>query len=215
MHAFDDQSLWNIAPQNDPLFTKLKEDTAKADNKTAFGAFAKEFASGTPCDQLKRSVSHYGDVVNALTEFTKKFLQERNIFRRQKNHRLADLRMIDDQIKSDCFIENCTMEDMDNALSYLGKAKYGLLRWAKVIDDQIEDQNKVALSYFSKRAGNIVEAGQGLSLRRYIVNVKSIATNAVKRTSIPGKDIVENDIKEIGKEVLLTAFVAMDFTLTI
>ena len=41
MHAFDEQSLWNIAPQNDPLFTKLKEDTIKADNKTAFTAFAK------------------------------------------------------------------------------------------------------------------------------------------------------------------------------
>ena len=86
-----------------------------------------EFSSGTPCEQLKRSINHYGDVVGALTDFTKKFLQERNIFRRQKNHRLADLRMIDDQIKSDCFIENCTMEDMDNALSYLGKAKYGKL----------------------------------------------------------------------------------------
>ena len=75
----------------------------------------------------------------------------------------------------------------------------GLLRWANVMENQIEDQNKVALSYFSKRAGDIVEASQGLSLRRYIVNVKSIATNAVKRTSIPGKDEVENDIKEIGK----------------
>ena len=41
MHAFDEQSLWNIAPQNDPLFTKLKEDTVKAENKSAFNAFAK------------------------------------------------------------------------------------------------------------------------------------------------------------------------------
>lgn len=75
----------------------------------------------------------------------------------------------------------------------------GTIRWASVIENQIEDQNKVALSYFSRRAGDIVEANNGLSLRSYIVNVKSLASRAIKKATIPGKSAVEDEIKEIGK----------------
>ena len=56
----------------------------------------------TLCGQLRNSVDRYQQIVDPLSDFTESFLQEKIMFYRQKNRRLADLRMIDDQIKSDC-----------------------------------------------------------------------------------------------------------------
>ena len=56
----------------------------------------------TSCGQFHGSVNRYSGIINPLSEFTENFLQEKIMFYRQKNRRLADLRMIDDQIKSDC-----------------------------------------------------------------------------------------------------------------
>ncbi|XP_002169063.3 uncharacterized protein LOC100203318 [Hydra vulgaris] len=204
IHAFEERSLWQIAPSNDPLFDKAPGDNqilandATPDNQP----FVKEIERKTSCDQLKSSVNRYSDIINPLAEFTEDFLQEKIMFYRQKNRRLADLRMIDDQIKSDCFLENCTMEDMDNALSYLGRAKDGTLKWASVIENQIEEQNKVALSYFSKRAEEVIKVDNGVTLRQYISKVKEIAQTAIKKSEvIMHKAETDDKIMKLAQEL--------------
>ena len=53
-----------------------------------------------------------------------------------------------------------------------------------MIENQIEEQNKVALSYFSKRAEEVIKVDNGVSLRQYISKVKEIAQTAIKKSEV-------------------------------
>jgi len=203
IHAFEEKSLWQIAPSNNPLY-----DSAPGDNQilqkeggSNAASFIQDFNKQTTCGQIRSSVNRYSDIINPLSEFTENFLQEKIMFYRQKNRRLADLRMIDDQIKSDCFLENCTMEDMDNALSYLARARDGTLKWANVIDNQIEQQNKVALGYFSQRTADIISTDKGVSLKQYISKVKEMAQTAIRKSDIAEKVEADGKIQKLAKEL--------------
>eukprot|EP00111_Clytia_hemisphaerica_P008017 TCONS_00023302-protein len=199
LHAFEEKSIWEIAPNNNPLYeTENKKLEIKGTKKTNINP---DSDNSTLCGQLRSSVDRYQQIVNPLAEFTESFLQEKIMFYRQKNRRLADLRMIDDQIKSDCFVENCTMEDMDNALSYLGRARDGTLKWSKVIEGQIEDQNKVALGYFANRTRSVIEAENGMSLRRFIIRTRQTAENAIKKTNIPKKQDLGDRLQDVSKDL--------------
>lgn len=202
IHAFEEKSIWQIAPQNNPLFDQAPGDNQIVTNKNGRPkSLAEEFDKETDCGKIRSSVNRYSDIINPLSEFTENFLQEKIMFYRQKNRRLADLRMIDDQIKSDCFLENCTMEDMGNALSYLARAREGTLKWSSVIENQIEEQNKVALNYFSKRTADIIEADKGVSLRQYIAKVKEFAQRAIKKSDVAEKSETDEKIQKLAREL--------------
>jgi len=73
------------------------------------------------------------------------------------------------------------------------------LKWAKVIEGQIEDQNRVALGYFANRTRNVIQAEDGMSLRRYIIRTQERAVNAIKKSNIAKKDDLGDKLQEVSK----------------
>ena len=68
-----------------------------------------------------------------------------------------------------------------------------------MIEEQIENQNKIALSYFANRTRDIVEADKGTTLRHFIINMKKTAQNAIKKSSIVQKNDADFKIEDISK----------------
>ena len=75
----------------------------------------------------------------------------------------------------------------------------GTLKWAKVIENQIENQNKVALSYFANRTRNVVQSDNGITLRRFIIRAKHTAANAIKKSDISRKHDLSDKLEEVSK----------------
>lgn len=63
------------------------------------------------------------------------------------------------------------------------------MKWAKLIEEQIEDQNKVALGYFANRTKSVIEAENGMSLKRFIIRTQKNVENAIKKSNIQKKDL--------------------------
>ena len=68
-----------------------------------------------------------------------------------------------------------------------------------MIEVQIEDQNKVALGYFANRTRSVIEAENGMSLRRFIIRTRQTAENAIKKTNIPKKQDLGDRLQDVSK----------------
>ena len=68
-----------------------------------------------------------------------------------------------------------------------------------MIEGQIEDQNKVALGYFANRTRSVIEAENGMSLRRFIIRTRQTAENAIKKTNIPKKQDLGDRLQDVSK----------------
>ena len=86
----------------------------------------------------------------------------------------------------------------------------GTLKWAKVIEGQIEDQNKVALGYFANRTKSVIQAENGMSLKRFIIRTQKSVENAIKKTNIQKKDLGDK-LQEISNVNIFFQFCVVVF----
>lgn len=73
------------------------------------------------------------------------------------------------------------------------------MKWSGTIEGQIEDQNKIALSYFANRTRDTIVADKGISLQHFITKTKNTAQNAIKKSAVSHKQDADDKIEEIAK----------------
>lgn len=82
----------------------------------------------------------------------------------------------------------------------------GTLKWATVIDGQIEKQNRAALNYFSERATDIISTDKGLSLNQYLSKVKEMANKAMRKSNMPVKEEIDQKLQKFAKVCFIFFF---------
>ena len=80
------------------------------------------------------------------------------------------------------------------------------MKWATVIDGQIEKQNRAALNYFSERAADIISTDKGLSLNQYLSKVKEMANKAMRKSNMPVKEEIDQKLQKFAKVCFIFFF---------
>lgn len=80
------------------------------------------------------------------------------------------------------------------------------MKWATVIDGQIEKQNRAALNYFSERATDIISTDKGLSLNQYLSKVKEMANKAMRKSNMPVKEEIDQKLQKFAKVCFIFFF---------
>ena len=58
--------------------------------------------TSTPCSRLEKDLKEYNELVTVMSEFAESYVKEKITSLKSKNRRFAELRDVEDQLKSDC-----------------------------------------------------------------------------------------------------------------
>eukprot|EP00794_Sanderia_malayensis_P006760 gene6760-7520_t len=200
---FSKMSPWKMILNNDPLENafvvskskkmadKEREKAAKEDKETKEkenddddDEDEENMVKKSHCPKVIDGMNAYREMIKVASGIAENFFEERISFLKTKNRHLAALRDIEDQIKSDCYLENCTNGELNDALKYSEKAKAGVVDWVKEVKHQIGKHDKASLRILSENIASIIAKEKKTNLKQYLQSLNDNLMNFYKRNNV-------------------------------